>query len=104
MLCSNKVKSSSTFSKYNLPYLDGKMIEFGQFLYQNKFELNSLFFLVNQLLLATLRDVLVPKFEIWPRIYARKKCIFLASSSIENSQIFNNHKGTNYQAIVYKQI
>ena len=51
--------------------------------------------------------VLIPNFEISPRKYAMKKCIFSASIYIGKSHslihIFHNYRRTKCQTFVYKQ-
>ncbi len=91
----------------NPPFLGGKMIEIGKFCFIKR-NLNQIYRVsVNKRLSLTMCEVSAANFEISPRKYAMKKCIFSASiymGKFRNLiQIFNNYEGTKCQTIVYKQ-
>ena len=89
---------------FNPPFLGAKIIELAKFCFKNKRFEPSLSFFSKQVIVSHLCKVSIPNFEISPRKYAMKKCIFSASIYMGKSHslihIFNNYRRTKCQTIV----
>ena len=89
---------------FNPPFLGGKIIQLAKFCFKNKRFGQVYRFSVNKWLSLIVCKVSIPNFEISPRKYVIKKCIFSASIYIGKSHslihIFNNYRRTKCQTIV----